>query len=264
MHSSYIENVRRFTKKDAVIALLLYAALIFLYAVAGLVKMRILGIPLILFVNIIFPLLCILIVQLRKQGLASLGIHKKGALQSMLAGTACGLLFIVAVAVIPAIGLGWKLAPLLPIVFTFLYQLFIIALCEEVMFRGYLQTRLYGLTRNDVIGVLLGALCFSLMHAPYQLASGNRSAADPSFYLWLLSTFMYHILFNTVFRKYNSIYGVVIMHALFNTAGSIFDTGGNVPDWYNIYTFSLPFVLVFVLGGVTILKRTRALSGQTP
>lgn len=256
MNSSYIETVKKYKKEDAQIALLLYTLLIVAYIVGGLFDVSIFGVRLIFLINLVFPIACIVIVMLRKQGLSSIGITKQNALKSLLAGTVAGVLFIFVASVIPAILFGWAAMPIFPILISLCYQLFIIVLSEEIIFRGYIQTRLYGIAKNDISAVLTGAVLFALFHAPYQLASGRKSAADIFFYVWLLSTFVYHILFNMLFRKYNAIYASVVFHALGNITGILFDTG-NAPEWYNYYTFSIPFVIAIILGIVTLTKRKK-------
>lgn len=49
----------------------------------------------------------------------------------------------------------------------FVLMLLTAALTEEVFFRGFLQTRLEGLLRSRMAGLLATSLCFGLYHLPY-------------------------------------------------------------------------------------------------
>ena len=178
--------------------------------------------------------------RFKKAGISSLGIKKVNLIRSLTAGLIGGAAYIVVGDVLPAIMYGWGLEPPGYIFSRLAYFIFLIALFEEIIFRGYIQTRLYGLIKNDVLAVSTGALMFSLMHAPAQLASGNR-VFDASFVLWLAFTFIMHIVFTALYRKFNSAAGPVIFHALWNFRGEMF-TYSDPPWWYENFS-----VIVYLL-----------------
>jgi membrane protease YdiL (CAAX protease family) len=102
----------------------------------------------------------------------------------------------------------------------------IVALCEELVFRGYIGTRLYGvLKRQWLTAVITGAL-FVLMHYCYPVVSllasgvpiselatynfgGLRSIAD---------RFVTHLVFTIIYAKTDSLYGAIIPHWISNLA----------------------------------------------
>jgi len=188
-----------------------------LYAVGGIlgqVYMTIFSVIL-----LIFPFV---IVLKKKQGLSSLGFCKKNLWPSLGLGLSCGIVALIFnKGILFAIIYGWKLEPFGFLVYQFLYYLVGIALIEEVIFRGYIQTRLYGIFRNNVSAVLTGALMFSLMHVPNQLAKGNVEL-NLALLIWLATCFIWHIVFNLIYVKYNSIFGPILLHTLMDWSNEIF------------------------------------------
>jgi len=248
MDQQYKTEVSQYQKKDAIIAICFWFMLMALFAVAGM-----LGGLYATITSFILLIACIAIVLLRKQGLSSLGLGKKNLLPSLGAGLLFGVLYITAGSILPGIIYGWKLESFGFLLYELMYLVVVIALVEEVLFRGYIQTRLYGLFKNDVAAVAMGGLLFALMHAPYQLISGNR-VFDFWFVIWLALTFLLHIIFNSLYRKYNSIYGPVILHALWNYRGSIF-VADNPPEWYGYIALTTAIVVAAVLGIIHLHKR---------
>jgi membrane protease YdiL (CAAX protease family) len=51
-----------------------------------------------------------------------------------------------------------------------------VGFCEEIVYRGYLQTQLKAFTRSPVLGVMLQALLFGMAHAEQGLAAATRLA----------------------------------------------------------------------------------------
>lgn len=85
------------------------------------------------------------------------------------------------------------------------YYLFYIALLEEIIFRGFLQSYLFGLPVNTKIIYIIGAVMFALMHLPFQMFVNNMISlsyvvvAMPQ----LIFTFVFHLVmcFITYKRK---------------------------------------------------------------
>jgi len=239
MNSQYKLDVSKYQKGDAIIAICFWFVLMVLYAAAGKVG-NLLGVHLITVVSIILPITCIAIVLIKRQGFSSLGFRKENLWPSLCIGLLFGILAIIS-KILPAIIYGWELQPFGYLLYQLLFILVGVALVEEIIFRGYIQTRLYGIFKNDVSAILMGALFFALMHAPFQLASGNR-AFDLSFVIWLTVTFVMHIIFNHIFRKFYSIYGPILFHTLNNWSYSLFGRD----NWY-IYIYLGIVVLALVI-----------------
>ena len=159
------------------------------------------------------------------KGLSSLGISKEGAGVSCRIGLLCAAVILVLNGILPGMLRGRDLAPAGAVCIRFLYFLFIIALPEEIIFRGYLMTRLEAAKGSWKQAVLLSGLLFVLIHIPYQYIVSGRGVVS---YLLngnlvtLLMTFIWHLVFCTLFKKTKSIYGVVLFHGIMDWINYIY------------------------------------------
>ena len=104
--------------------------------------------------------------------LASLGLGKvrwtRGLVAALLMGVILGIFQVMASRsgemAMDAFRTG-RAAWLLPVAFVFM--LLTAGFTEELFFRGFLQTRLEGLLRSRVAGLLLASFCFGVYHLPY-------------------------------------------------------------------------------------------------
>lgn len=218
----YKEKIREYKKSDGIIAVVFYAFFMAAYYLTGVVKARYslyLGVP----VNLLLAALCIGIVLVRKQKLSSVGITTARLKKSLITGSVAGVLFVLIGTVLPAVfsGSGLNSAP--KIFYNIVYYFVVIALVEEVVFRGFIQTRLYGIVKNDAAAVVLGALMFSAMHIPYQMAAANTNLTD--FILgngiWLTLLTGWHVVFNFLYRKYDTIWTGTVFHGFMDWGGSL-------------------------------------------
>jgi membrane protease YdiL (CAAX protease family) len=104
--------------------------------------------------------------------LASLGLGEvrwtRGLLTAVLLGAVLGLFQVLAsrsAETVKAAFATGRAAWLLPV--AFLVMLLTAGFTEELFFRGFLQTRLEGLLRSRVGGLLLASFCFGVYHLPY-------------------------------------------------------------------------------------------------
>lgn len=98
----------------------------------------------------------------------------------------------------------------------FLYYLALIALPEELIFRGYIQTRIMGLIPSKSAAILTTGLLFALTHVPFQMAVLNLNYAGylDKMYIQLLIIFFMHLYFTYIYTRTNNIAGVTLCHAL--------------------------------------------------
>jgi len=173
--------------------------------------------------NLVVVTALIIFILLRKERLSSIGIGRDNLVKALCFGLMCGAISIVVQGIVPLIN-GCALAPFNQILNRFIYQLVFIALAEEIVFRGYIQTRLYGMIKGEIIAIMTGALLFSVMHLPYMyILSGVAELFTLQTLVLLAFWFAMHIILNFVYRRTGSIFGVVLFHALYNTANNIFN-----------------------------------------
>ena len=91
-----------------------------------------------------------------------------------------------------------------------------LGLCEEIVFRGYIGTRLHGLIKNKYVVIILTGLLFVVMHFPYRIIANGKSLIDLTVNSipWLIDLFTTHLLFTIIYMKTNSLYGCIIPHGI--------------------------------------------------
>jgi len=96
-----------------------------------------------------------------------------------------------------------------PTVQSMMVQLFVVSLPEEAFFRGFLQD----LLRNDIRGVLMVSILFSVAHLPALLFQGDTTA---------LMTFFPSLVMGLLYMKTSNILPSTIFHFLSNVVFSVF------------------------------------------
>jgi membrane protease YdiL (CAAX protease family) len=215
--STYKETLATYTKLDGLFALALYAALMIAYYVMGIFYVRknlYFGIP----VNLLLILLCVLLVLIRKQKLSSIGITAKNLGRASLVGLIFGVLFSLIMNVIPSLVTGGKIITFSAALYHVFYYFIVIALSEEVVFRGYIQTRIYGLIKSDLPAILVTALLFYLMHLPFQIPVNGMQINIINMAIIVIL----HVIMNALYRKYNSLAAPTIFHGCLDWGGNLF------------------------------------------
>ena len=260
--SPYKDEVLQYTKKDALHALLFtvyislliaaYWVLMNAFRVDG-IEGQLTGIVLVMIA--LFPLF--FVVRAKKQGLRSIGLHLCKWKQMLGVG-----LFFVAVlmmlfnGLLPGLLAGWQFLPAQIIVWLVIYQL-IMAFWEDVIFVGYVQTRIYGLIKKDMPAIFVGGLIFAVFHYPLVFADNIIGRGSFGFDFWiglLVQTLMWvimHIIFNAVYRRFLSIIPVTLLHFAINFSnGRLWENGGgngvNELISFGVLIFSVFLVVVLL------------------
>jgi len=238
----YKQEVQKYGKKDAVIALCAFVVAVALSMVDWILTTTFESHATIFqFVGRVLIIgMTVAIVLVKKQGLASIGCHKNKLIPALRFSLLLIIVFS-AFGVIPGLIYGWefnRLGTLIPILFTTIFM----AAGEDIFFVGYLQTRLHGLFKNSALAIFVGAICFALIHVPIGLLSPFPYGWVTSWVIWIIG----HTFMVLIFRRHFSIIPVIIAHTLAN-----FFTGGSL--WrefnfdYNADWASTAIILVFVI-----------------
>ena len=99
----------------------------------------------------------------------------------------------------------------------------LVALCEEIAFRGYIGTRIYRLIKKKWIAIIVAGILFVVMHFPYRMISYGMTLSQSTInnFSWILDLFTTHIILNFIYLKTNSLYGSIIPHWISNLAYNI-------------------------------------------
>ncbi|MEX1306911.1 MAG: type II CAAX endopeptidase family protein [Eubacteriales bacterium] len=223
----YQKNIERYTSKDGCFALILYA--VFMLVCSGLavcasrflyIRENILAFGALAYGCIIG--ITLLLMKARKQGLSSVGLVGGRWKKSCLIG------FIVSIIAFVFDGgfaliqdqffIGIKEMAILSLYFI------IIAVCEELVFRGYMGTRIYGLIKKQWIGIILIGVLFAFSHLLVRATAFNLNVFDLFLeqWIWMLELFILHIIWNYIYLKTNSLYGSIFSHWLSNLVIGLF------------------------------------------
>lgn len=221
-NQEYNDNLKKYDKKDGMLAILLFAIIIILYALLGILyknnsfikdNIKIIG----CLFNLLLIIVTIIFVKLRKQGLETIGLKGRWKLSIILGGVLS--LFYFYCNCLDHLINGEKLISITSILFLMVYFL-LVAICEEFVFRGFIGTRLNGLIKNKYIVVLITGLLFVIMHFPYRMTAANMSLSDFDIG-WLINLFIFHLIMSFIYMKTNSIYGSIIPHWISDLAYEI-------------------------------------------
>lgn len=213
INDKYNDNLRKYNKKDGMLAILLFAIIIIMYALIGILyknnsfikdNIKIIG----CLFNLLLIIVTIIFVKLRKQELETIGLKGRWKLSIILGGVLS--LFYFYCNCLDHLINGEKLISITSILFLMVYFL-LVAICEEFVFRGFIGTRLNGLIKNKYIVVLITGLLFVIMHFPYRMTAANMSLSDFDIG-WIINLFVFHLVMSFIYMKTNSIYGSIIPH----------------------------------------------------
>lgn len=221
-NETYKEQVEKYDRKDAILAIAVWVIVMVIYYLMGQLYTKS-NVYVGTYVNITLAFLCISLVLIRKQKVATIGFATANVVKSVLLGGILGIIVVISVNSMNVVN-GRPLAPIQIIASNFVYYMVAISLVEEIIFRGYIQTRIYGLGIKSSLTILIGASLFMLMHIPFQMGHAHMGLIEYVQLNWvtLLFTFVWHIIFTYLYRKYNTIYTPVIFHGFLNWANYLF------------------------------------------
>lgn len=99
-----------------------------------------------------------------------------------------------------------------------LYFLICIAWVEELIFRGFIQTRLRGIIRNGWLSLLAGAVLFASMHIPFQMMLSDLSllAFIKEDWVHLSVTGVMHFVLMYLYSRTGNLLAPTVAHGLNN------------------------------------------------
>jgi len=254
-NARYKEQIAKFTKKDGLLAICYFGYLMALsFALSFFFQSQMayeLSIDTLLFIHrVVRPILGVapafVIALLRKQGLSSIGFHTKNLGKALLLGLVFSVIALMLYSgVLPGIVQGGQLQPFSVLTEALMITL-VYAAWEDIVFQGYIQPRLHGIVKSNIIAVLIGALFFALVHVPVFVVvdglSGLSILASATMAAWIGG----HVIYNLVFRKYFSIFPVIMLHTFinFSSQGDIWESGVTSVD--EVAPFPISFVIITV------------------
>ena len=252
MFSQYKQEVTKYTKKDAVIALCFYTyacIVLFLFGMLSrLPNLPIGGTVLHIMSTTLVAGALFAIIILKKQGAASIGIHMRNLKPALLLGLLFSVFILLQNAFLPAFIEDWEPHSLSNIMLMLFYAV-TISFMEDTMCTGYIQTRIYGLIKNDIIAVLVAAFLFAFIHVPWLAGFSGVSAFSSLVSLSMMVWIGSHIIWNLVFRRYFSLFPIMMMHIAWNMGndGIFITNGGSFINNFNLAALILAVVIWLII-----------------
>lgn len=224
-NEEYVEQTKAYGCKDAILAFLLYGILILEFLFIGKLfvqKGNTLTETYIFIVTGIMALssmgLVLLFCKIRNQKLSTIGFSKIEAKKSLKLGLLLLITFAIIQVVFPLLSGSSTKSGVVLITMRVIYYFIFIALMEEMIFRAYIGTRLYGFFSNKFLSIVVVGIMFSLLHIPFQMIMSHMSFLDYFTIQWvnLIKIAMFHFLFQWMYAKYNSIIAPTILHFIWD------------------------------------------------
>jgi len=228
----YKNMLKSYDKTDGIMAVLVAVLIIAAFVLNAWLFVPI--VPIIIFFSI-FAL-----VYYRKQTIHTIGLTRINAVKSSFVGLAVGSAFFLLLEPtdpfvirfpVTSFELLILVLPLVPLSILFrgvLYS-FAMSFYEEIMFRGYIQTRIYGIINSSALAILTTSVLFSLAHMPSRifLSGGMYEYFTNHFFtsfeiMHYTSNIIFHIVFNFLYMRHNNITGSIIAHGVYNMRVVIF------------------------------------------
>lgn len=222
-NKGFYEEVTNYQPPDSLLAIGLFIIISSLYGMLAFLENKYFAVKenLILAgcgVNIVIILITFLFITIRKGKLSSIGLYNGKWKQSCIIGLILASILFFSNCLLHIIN-GENFIETKGISRLIIYYL-TVALCEEVVFRGYIGTRLYGLMKNQYLVIIINGILFIVMHFPYRMIAYGKTIGDLTIHStgWIFDLFVTHVILSFIYLKTNSLYGSIIPHWVSNLA----------------------------------------------
>lgn len=221
---SYTDKVKKYSMADFFLAILLFFLYCLEMIISGLIEKDVSNFEITVIggvVNICFVLIVFAFLFVRKQGIDTIGLKGGNIKLSLLMGFVLSAILFFCNCLSNIIFEGQQLLSIDKIVVNIFY-FFTVGLCEEVMFRGYIGTRLFGLINNVYVATVLTGLLFVLMHFPFRMVAYHMTFIElATNYTYMMDLFVTHLILSFIRIKSDSLYGAILPHWISDLSYSI-------------------------------------------
>lgn len=223
VNGQYRSNLQKFKKKDGAKALIVYCFIMcsaffqgWLYTTnASIIVLNSsqIWIPLILTVVFFF------FFYLSKESVRSIGISFDNIWKSIVIGFIGGFLLL-AIQTLLFMIQGKSVSFTSPQLLNWIIFLFA-AFEEEVLFRGYIQTRLSGFINSQWIVGIINSILFLSIHYPVKWVVSGAISFDVLSVVYIVSLLALHFFCDAVYKRTNCLWGAVMLHIIYNAVGAM-------------------------------------------
>jgi len=174
----------------------------------------------------------LLFLKIRKQSIATLGLTRKNISKSLILAGFCGVaLLLILVLLNVALGTIENLsfaflghfaeAGVGATILWFARQIIVVSFTEELLYRGFMGTRLYGYRKSKIGSIILVAFLFAIMHfapgIPGLFMGLDTARQVSSIPFAILNWMLLHVLLHWMYSKHNNIAGPILFHVIWNS-----------------------------------------------
>lgn len=212
---SYRERIARLDKKDALLALTVIAAYFVAMAISGMIVAYVSQLQMTLIgggINLLFVILVLVLLKIRKQGIESIGLKEGNVKLSLILGGVLSVILFFCNCLSNVLFEQQSFIAFADILIYLIYY-FTVGLSEEVLFRGYLETRLHSFTKSVFLDVLVTGILFVLMHFPFRMIAYHMSFwSILSNVGYMTDLFITHLILSFIRIRSDSLYGAILPH----------------------------------------------------
>ena len=219
----YKNNLRKYEKRDGLKALVTYCLIMcsaffqgWLYTTnvnVFVLNSSQIWIPLTLAAAFFYFFYC------SKENIRSIGISSDNIKNSIVLGFGGGFVLLVmqtTLFIVQGKSVSFTSPPLLNwIIFLFA------AFEEEILFRGYIQTRLAGLINSQWIVGIINSILFLSIHYPVRWVVSRTVSVDVLSTVYIASLLALHFFCDAVYKRTNCLWGAVLLHIIYNAVGAM-------------------------------------------
>lgn len=219
----YKNNLKKYVKKDGLKALIVYCFIMcsaffqgWLYttnATVFILNLSQILIPLIL----VTAFLCFFCYG--KKSIKSVGIHSDNIKSSIVLGFIGGFLLL-AIQTVLFIIQGKSVSFTHPSLLNWMIFLFA-TFEEEILFRGYIQTRMAGLINSQLVVSIINSILFLSIHYPVRWVVSGIISIGVLSTVYIVSLLLLHFFCDVVYKRTNCLWGSILLHIIYNAVGAI-------------------------------------------
>ena len=154
-----------------------------------------------------------------KENIRSIGINSDNIKNSIVFGLAGGFVLL-AIQTALYIIQGKSVSFINPTLLNWVIFLFA-AFEEEILFRGYIQTRLFGLINGQWIVSIINSVLFLSIHYPARWIVSGAIFINALSAVYIVSLLVLHFFCDAVYKRTNCLWGAFLLHVIYNAVGAM-------------------------------------------
>lgn len=219
----YKNNLRKYEKKDGMKALVIYCLIMCSAFFQGWLYTTNANVFILNSSQILIPLVLIAVFfcffYCSKENIRSIGINSDNVKNSIVFGLVGGFVLL-AIQTALYIIQGKSVSFTNPTLLNWIIFLFA-AFEEEILFRGYIQTRLVGLINGQWIVSIINSVLFLSIHYPVRWIVSGAIVINALSAVYIVSLLALHFFCDAVYKKTNCLWGAFLLHVIYNAVGAM-------------------------------------------